>query len=228
MGATTRVEGLFIGKVAPLGADAVPSGIAKRPVTDKLWLSENGLDGDEHGDRRHHGGPDKAVHHYPFDHYAGWRSEIGAHALLDRAPAFGENLSTTGLSEAAVAIGDVFRLGNATIQVSQGRQPCWRLNLRFDVPDMALRVQESGRVGWYYRVLEPGAVSTGDELCLIDRPTPDWTIERLCRLLYVDPMNVDELASLIDLPALPAKLRATAQRRLEDGKVEDWSMRLTG
>ncbi|AWM88087.1 MOSC domain-containing protein [Microvirga sp. 17 mud 1-3] len=223
-----RIEQLLTGSVAPLGPRGIPSGIAKRPRPDRVWLGPEGLTGDEQGDRRHHGGPEKAVHHYAFDHYATWRAALGERDVLFRPGAFGENLSTTGLTEAEVAIGDIFRAGEALIQVSQGRQPCWKLNARFGVPDMATRVQTSGRTGWYYRVIEPGFVEAGDELVLVERPVPSWTIERLWRALYVDKLNIPELTAMTALTLLSENWRKHAEKRLATGQVEDWSRRLVG
>jgi MOSC domain-containing protein YiiM len=223
-----RIDRLLTGSVQPLGPRAVPSGIDKAAVTGRAWLGREGFRGDEQGDRKHHGGPEKAVHHYAFEHYARWREAIGEHDLLTRPGAFGENLSTIGLTEAQIAIGDTFRAGGAVIQVSQGRQPCWRLNLRFGLPDMALRVQTSGRTGWYYRVIQEGFVAAGDDLVLVDRLSPERTIERLWRALYVDTLNVDEFAAMAELAHLPESWRRYASRRLDSGLVEDWSHRLTG
>lgn len=219
---------VLVGTLAPLGEKKVPSGIAKKPVSERLLLSSTGFEGDAQGDLKRHGGVDKAVHHYPFDHYEKWVSDIGAAPLLEQVGAFGENISTVGLHETNVALGDVFRLGGARVEVSQGRQPCWKLNSRFGIADMSMRVQKTGRTGWYYRVLETGYVMPGDTLTLIDRTSPDWTIHRLWRTLYVDTMNRGELAQMAALERLPDGWRRYAERRLESGKVEDWSSRLTG
>jgi len=168
------------------------------------------------------------VHHYAFDHYPAWRDALGERDVLSRPGAFGENLSTSGLTEVEVAVGDIFRAGEALIQVSQGRQPCWKLNARFGVPDMALRVQTSGRTGWYYRVIEPGFVAAGDDLILLDRPAPEWTLERLWRALYVDRMNIPELTAMTGLTLLSENWRKYAKKRLATRQVEDWSRRLLG
>lgn len=228
MTSAIRIEQLLTGSIAPLGLRGIPSGIAKRPCPDRIWLGREGLTGDEQGDRRHHGGPEKAVHHYAFDHYPAWRDALGERDVLSRPGAFGENLSTSGLTEAEVAVGDIFRAGEALIQVSQGRQPCWKLNARFDVPDMALRVQTTGRTGWYYRVIEPGLVAAGDSLVLLDRPAPEWTLERLWRALYVDRMNIPELTAMTTLTLLSENWRKYAEKRLATRQVEDWSRRLLG
>lgn len=219
---------LMTGAVQPLGPQATPSAIDKRAVSGRVWLGREGLAGDAQGDRKHHGGLEKAVHHYAFEHYEAWRETIGERDVLNRPGAFGENLSSTGLTEADIAIGDTFRAGEAVVQVSQGRQPCWKLNLRFGVPDMSRRVQTTGRTGWYYRVLEEGFVAEGDELVLVDRISPDWTLGRLQRALYVDTLNFDELAAMAALTHLPDNWRRYAARRLETRQIEDWSSRLTG
>lgn len=221
-----HIEALLTGPVRPLGPRGIPSGIDKHPVERRLWLGRNGFVSDGQGDLKHHGGPEKAVHHYPFDHHAAWRDEIGELALLNRPGAFGENVSTRGLVEADVAVGDLFRAGGALIQVSQGRQPCWKLNDRFGVPDMSWRVQTTGRTGWYYRVIEEGHVEAGDPIMLIDRPSPDWTIARLSRILYVDMLDPDALAAVAALAHIAENWRVLAARRLATGEVEDWSRRL--
>ncbi|MGB3897411.1 MAG: MOSC domain-containing protein [Mesorhizobium sp.] len=219
---------LLTGLAKPLPGNEALSGIAKAPVERPLRLGTNGFEGDEQADRRVHGGPEKAVHHYPFDHYPVWRTELGFLPVLQRAGGFGENISATGPTEASVAVGDIFRLGTALIQVSQGRQPCWKLNRRFEVLDMARRVQRTGRTGWYYRVLQPGTVEPQDRLDLIDRLAPDWTLHRLWHALYVDRLNRQELTGIAALDVLAEGWRKYAARRLDSGKVEDWNRRLDG
>jgi len=219
---------LLTGRVSVLPGSDKTSGIDKHPVQAALALGLSGFQGDEQADLRVHGGPEKAVHHYPRDHYDAWRADLGALAVLDAPGAFGENISLTGPTERSVAVGDVFRLGTALVQVSQGRQPCWKLNLRFGVPDMARRVQTTGRTGWYYRVLEPGQVAPGDRLELVDRLAPDWSLWRLWHTLYVDRMNLPELQAMAGLEVLAEGWRRYALRRVESGQVEDWSKRLEG
>lgn len=224
--AGTGLLSLRVGGIAPLGPGAVPSAIGKQPVAGRLSLTRLGLAGDDQADRRHHGGPDKALHHYPAQHYAAWRNELPERASLFEPGGFGENLSTLGLDEGNVCLGDIFRLGSATIQVSQGRQPCWKLNLRFGLEDMARRVQAGGRTGWYYRVLEAGEVAPGDTLTLVARPHPDWPLARLLHHWYVDRLDRPALAAIADLEALSPSWRQLAGQRLESGRVEDWSRRL--
>jgi MOSC domain-containing protein YiiM len=223
-----RVDTLLTGALAPLGPREIPSGIIKTPVDGPTFLGSEGLVTDRQGDLKNHGGTDKAVHHYSIDHYATWSREIGTRDVLTRAGAFGENFSSAGLNERDIAIGDVFGVGSAIVEVSQGRLPCWKLNQRFDVPDMALRVQASGRTGWYYRVLQPGKIAPGDGLVPLDRVTPQWTTARLHRLFYIDPFSPEELAEAAALTHLAEGWRKCARRRLETRRVEDWTPRLTG
>jgi len=223
-----QLNALLTGSLKPLGTDGITSGIDKQAVDHPLYLSRSGFASDRQADLKHHGGTSKAVHHYPMDHYGLWKQEIGSHAIFDRPGAFGENISTYGLTEADVAIGDTFRLGGAIVAVSQTRQPCWKLNIRFDCADMAKRVQKTARTGWYYHVIEEGTVSPQDELVLLDRPQAQWPLTRLWTLLYVDTMNADELSALANLPLLPENIRNLACRRLESRQTESWNKRLFG
>jgi MOSC domain-containing protein YiiM len=218
---------LRVGRALPFGPNGEPSAIDKRTVLGAVRVTKVGLAGDEQGDPRHHGGPEKALHHYPADHYTGWSSEV-ADVSADRwsIGAFGENLSTRGLVEPDVFVGDVFRLGDALVQISQARQPCWKLNIRFGRADMSRRVQASGRTGWYYRVLEAGDAAPGDELRLVDRPCPDWPLPRLLHHLYVDPLDRSGLEAMAALPLLAESWREIAARRLASGRIEEWSRRL--
>jgi len=224
------IDAVLAGKVAPLGAHGKRSAIHKIALAARTHVSETGLEGDHQYERKHHGGPEKALHHYSRDHYAAWREEwpeTSAGLMRFDAPgAFGENISTSGLNEADVCVGDVYRFGTVIVQVSQPRQPCWKLNLHFSRDDMSRRVQDTRRTGWYYRVLEPGEVSAGDVVERLARPHADWSIERLLRVFYVDRDDREALEEMSTLEALTPSWRSTAAKRLESGKTESWSMRL--
>ncbi len=216
-------------RLSPLGPKDAPSGICKQPAPGPWRISRNGLDGDCQGDPRHHGGPEKALHHYPREHYAAWIADDPALApALAAPPAFGENISTLGAAEETVCIGDIFVFGGALLQVSQGRQPCWKLNVRFNRSDMARRVQQTGRTGWYYRVLRDGVIEAGDRLDCVERPCPEWPLSRLSELLYRRVLDLDALAAMAALRELAPSWRELAARRLERRAVEDWSARLDG
>ncbi len=224
------IDTLLIGTPEPLGPKGVPSSIqARRPVPGPVQADENGLFGDRVGDDKVHGGAEKAIHLYPFDHYARWAAEQPLMVPHLAAPgAFGENFSVAGVTEADVCLGDVVEVGGAQLQVSQARQPCWKLGVRFGLPALPRLVQKSGRTGWYYRVLKPGAISQGDPIRLLDRPHPAWDIAHTLRTLYVDTLNREALEELAELTGASPGLRRLAANRLANAMVEDWGRRLDG
>src|SRR5690606_26325916 len=173
------------------------------------------------GDLRVHGGPDKAVHHYAHAHYPLWRAELGALPVLAAPGAFGENLASSGLTEQHLCLGDQVRVGSVLLEVSQSRQPCWKLNDHFAVPDMARRVQQTGRTGWYYRVLQAGTLQAGDAITLVARPWPQWPLARVIDVLYHQPFDAAVLQALAALPLTPS-WRRLVEGRLARGHVEDW------
>lgn len=223
----TPVLALLVGAAVPYTRVGSRSTIAKRQVEGPLAIGPTGLHGDEQGDPRVHGGPDKAVHHYAWDHYTAWRNELPARAVLDAPGAFGENISTLGWTEQTICIGDVVQVGTALLEVSQGRQPCWKLNDRFDLADMARRLQASGRTGWYYRVLEPGQARSGDTMHVLARPHPDWPLGRLLEMLYHRTLDRELLEQAATLP-LPESWTRLIHNRLRTASVEAWDKRLIG
>jgi MOSC domain-containing protein YiiM len=146
----------------------VYSGIAKQPVQPGvvLWLSLGNLSGDSQADLSVHGGPDKAVYAYPSEHLAAWETELGG--PLGTAP-FGENLSTRGVTEESVCVGDRWRWDEAILEVSQPRWPCFKLALYRRKADIQARMKTSGRTGWYLRVIEPGEVTVGSSIEVVER-----------------------------------------------------------
>lgn len=195
-----RLNALLTGVIAPLD-EKRKSAIAKRPVDGPVRLSFAGLEGDFQADKYHHGGADKAVHLYPFDHYARWRGDMPDHPRLATPGGFGENFSTTGLLEDQVCIGDRFRIGTALIEVSQGRKPCSIQGRFLNWPKLPELMVKERRSGWYARVIEEGVVAAGDMLTLVDRPLPDWSVMRVFGLLIAgdhkaDPAALDVLAAM--------------------------------
>jgi MOSC domain-containing protein YiiM len=143
----------------------VRSGIFKEPVGGPVWLSRLSLAGDIQADRRHHGGPDQAIYLYPYEHYAAWLAALGRE---DLSPGFfGENFTTEGVLENVTRAGDIFRFGGATLQVTKPRLPCFKLGLRVGSPSFVREFLESGRLGFYLRVLEEGEVAAGDTIELL-------------------------------------------------------------
>lgn len=147
----------------------ISSGIAKLPVAGETvaldWLN---LAGDRQADLRVHGGPNKAVYAYPAEHIATWNEEL-APASPFGPGTFGENLTVRGWLEDAVLIGDVWAWGEARLQVSEPRYPCFKLGMRTGRRDIIKRMTANGRSGWYLRVLQPGVVPTRGELTLVER-----------------------------------------------------------
>lgn len=203
------------------------SAIDKQPRAGRIDVARDGLSGDEQGDRRVHGGPDKAVHCYAWSHHAAWQRELPSVGRFGQPGAFGENFCIEGIDEADVCLGDQWACGSAVFEVSQGRQPCWKLNDRFGVPDMSRRVQDSLRTGWYLRVLQPGAVSAGDAVELIARAHPDGPLTLLLSAIRDRSCDPVLLTRLLQLP-LPASWRRLFNSRLECGRVESWAARLEG
>lgn len=161
---------IFIGTVGPLPGSGRPTAMLKHPAPGPLEIGLEGFVGDQQADRRVHGGPEKAVHLYPADHYARLAERFPEAAGELRPGTLGENLSTQGLTEADVCIGDIFILGSARLQVCQPRSPCWKIDSRFGVDGMAAWIAETGLTGWYWRVLVPGRAQDGDVLQLAERP----------------------------------------------------------
>lgn len=225
-----KIRCLLAGKPEPFAGTDVVSAIAKIPIEGPVEIGSLGFVSDQQADTRLHGGMEKAVHHYPFDHYASWRAELPATSqeVLRQPGAFGENISTVGLTESDVCVGDIWRTESVVLQISQGRQPCFKLNHRFHVPDMAQRVQQSMRTGWYYRVLEAGKVYSGASMHLEQRPLPEWPVSRMLNHLYIDTLNIDALHAISDLKLLTEPWRQLARRRIQTRSVENWSKRQNG
>jgi MOSC domain-containing protein YiiM len=205
------VFALLAGKARYL-ARGEASAIAKSPVPGPVKIRYLGLEGDEQADLRVHGGPDKALHHYPHDHYARWSEMKAGEPLLAAPGAFGENVATLGLVEDQVCIGDRFRLGSALLEISQGRQPCWKQGERLHWAALPALMVKEHRSGWYYRVIEEGVAEPGDALSLVERPLPAWTVRRVFGLLVAGEHRTDPAAlrELAGMPTLFAGWRARA------------------
>jgi len=142
--------------------ETVPTSIFKAPVAGRVRVANLGIEGDHQSDLAVHGGADKAVYAYPSEHYAYWREELPGAELPWGA--FGENLTTEGLLEDRVHIGDRFRIGTAEFIVTQPRMPCFKLGIRFGRADMVKRFMRSGRSGFYLAVLREGQIGAGDAI----------------------------------------------------------------
>jgi MOSC domain-containing protein YiiM len=211
---TIRLHSVQVGQIAPLGPDGVPSGFVKHSVAHRVDVAELGLTGDEQADLTVHGGPEKAVYGYAMRHYPAWRSEYPEHGTVLAPGAFGENLTIDGLDEDDIFVGDVHRIGSARLQVCQPRQPCFKFALHFNDNRLPKAMVRSGRSGWYYRVLEPGALGAGDEVQLVDRPQPGFRFSRLVSIINRGQATVEEIAALATMTEVASWLRKLAQDRM--------------
>jgi MOSC domain-containing protein YiiM len=208
------IDGLYAGQVALLAGDSRSSAIVKTAVNGARLLTADGLAGDAQADRRVHGGAGKALHHYPAEHYA--RLAAAFPDAQHLAPGgLGENLSTHGLTEEDICIGDVFRLGGARIQVSQPRTPCWKIDHRCDCEGVAALIAEHGLAGWYYRVLDPGAVAPGDRLEHVGRPAGAVTLAQFWRVIRAPRPSVAALLRLANADGLDAQWIGKLTQRVE-------------
>ena len=217
---------VFVGKVRDYDGSR-PSAIGKIQVDGELTLGDLGLEGDEQAEKKIHGGPDRALCHYPREHYAHWARELPQQADLFCAPAFGENLSTEGLTEKNVYIGDIFRWGEALIQVTQPRSPCFKLNYHFAVSDMAQLMQNSGKTGWLYRVVAGGQVSSDAPLALVSRLS-DVSVHEAGTIAWQMPFDDDQYRRLLSAAGLSVSWSRTMQKRRLSGQIENNSRRLWG
>jgi MOSC domain-containing protein YiiM len=200
-----RLLSIQVGAPAAHGADAISSkpwrsGIFKFPVEGQVWVSALNLKGDGQEDLKNHGGPFRAVLAYSAEHYPQWRTELGRPDFPFGA--FGENLTVTHLTEKTVCLGDVYAVGGVRLQVSQPRMPCWKLARRWGIKDLSARVQEKAMGGWYHRVLQEGYIEAEQEVVLIDRPYPQYTIDTLFALMSEWMEDREALAELSTLEAL--------------------------
>jgi len=217
---------VFVGKVRDYQGSR-PSAIAKLQVEGELMLTETGIAGDEQAEKSYHGGTDRALCHYPREHYAHWAQMFPQQAALFCAPAFGENLSTSGLTEKNVFIGDIFRWGDALIQVTQPRSPCFKLNFHFGISDMSTQMQSSGRIGWLYRVIAGGNVSAQAPLELVSRVS-DISVYDAAAIAWFQPFDDEQYHRLLAAAGLSASWTRTMQKRRLSSKIEDNSRRLLG
>lgn len=175
------------------------TGFFKTPVAGPVFVGNTNLVGDGQADLKHHGGVDKAVLAYSAEHYPKWREEL----RLPDMPfgAFGENLTISALSEESVCIGDIFRIGPVTFEVSQPRQPCWKLARRWRMHELVRLVVHNGRTGWYLRVLVEGCIEAGMPVELLERPNSAWPIARANKILH---HCKTDLALTLQLAAVPS------------------------
>ncbi|MEH6446396.1 MAG: MOSC domain-containing protein [Oceanospirillaceae bacterium] len=224
---------VFTGKVEHV--QGITSAINKRVISGDVFLSKLGLEGDECASTSFHGGVERALHHYPYEHYQYWQQTYTAFSelVLERwefleLAGMGENISTIGLNEENICIGDQFRWGEAIIEVSQPRSPCHNLNKRWGVEKFSVTMQELSYCGWLYRVLQTGTVNASSSLELISRPENALSIKQVCDRYFAQPLNVEGLHELQSLTALSNSWQKQIEKRIKTGELENWNFRLLG
>jgi MOSC domain-containing protein YiiM len=200
-------EVLFRGEV-------VTTGIFKEPVQGRVRLLKLNLDGDKQADLTVHGGPDKAIYAYPSENYQYWRPQFPGTTLSYGT--FGENLTTEGLMEDMVNIGDKFQIGNSVkIIATQPRMPCFKLGVKFGRMDIIKRFLASGRPGIYFKVLQEGEIGAEDEIQLISREKNKVTVKDIVRLYVDDEKDIETMQRAVRIKALPEGWRDHFRRQIE-------------
>lgn len=217
--------GVYIGQVEY--RYGMRTAIEKYATEELLFLDFTGLSGDACAEKHFHGGVERALHHYPAEHYQYWQQEYGSHYAF-QAAGMGENISTLGMDEHNVYLGDRYQWGDAIIEVSQPRSPCYKLNQRWDIANFADEMQATTRCGWLYRVLQTGLVGVHQPLKLLERPDNAMTLFDVCAYFFGDPLNPEGLAQLAEQKKLSKSWRDKVAQRQISGKVEDWQARLNG
>ncbi|MBA2176436.1 MOSC domain-containing protein [Halobacillus locisalis] len=189
------------------------SAYRKASVSEPTFLTFYNFEGDEQADKKNHGGRDKAVCLYPAQHYRHWE------AHYDQAfshPAFGENLTVDGIRESEACIGDIYRLGDALLQISEPRKPCYIIARTHGIDDFPAQVTKVGYTGFYLRVLQEGRVTAGDDLTLVERHPDEVTVEDVNEVRYHDRDNEEKLTRIINVDALASGLKETLQKRIKN------------
>ncbi|CAM4121361.1 MOSC domain-containing protein [Paenibacillus alkaliterrae] len=200
------------------GKKIYQSAIKKQSVKDPLFLSKLGLVGDEQA-YEHHGGENKALCLYPYDYYDHWRNMF---KNMVEAALFGENLTVVGLTEDKAHIGDIFSFGEAIIQVSEPRNPCYKLAAKYEVPDLILKVRNTGYTGFLLRVLKEGMVSASDYLTLIEPHPQQVSVSLVNDLKFHDRFNPEKLNKVLQVKELSESLRNALKEQFESGKKNGW------
>ena len=191
----------------------VITGIYKKPRQGSFLLRETNIDGDKQVDLKNHGGLDKAVYAFPYEHYAFYHEHLrqGSYEYGE----FGENLTTEGLVESSVHIGDQFQIGTSIIEVSQPRAPCFKLAMKMGTPKVVRLMLDSGKTGFYFRVIREGLIEVG-EVKRVFKNEAAQSVEEIHNLMFFEIINVRELKRALLNPALGQSLQDEFSKRLKN------------
>jgi MOSC domain-containing protein YiiM len=210
-----RIASVNVGlpREVPFGNETVRTGIFKEPVAGRVAVRRLNLEGDAQADLSVHGGADKAVYAYPIENYDYWREQLPNRELS--LGIFGENLTTRGLREDALHIGDELRIGTARLVVTQPRLPCFKLGIRFGDPAIIAQFVASHRPGFYLAVLEEGAIGPGDAVEIVHEDEHRLTVTELFRLIAFDKTNTEQMRRALRVRHLAAVWRRKFEDRLK-------------
>lgn len=203
-----KILGLFVGKPKEFGPKKFVTAIDKSPVTTSMKVNFESIEGDQVNNLKFHGGLDRVVHHYSLEQYDYLKSIFPEHKDLFVPGSYGENLTTEKLTEKDLCIGDIFQLGKVKLQLTEGRKPCGTIDIKYGIRGVLKEIKNSGRYGWFYKVLEEGEVSLEDHFELIERPFPNLNLKRTIHELF-QQKNKDlvYLKEVFKCPALSLRWR---------------------
>ncbi|MDX5881417.1 MOSC domain-containing protein [Bacillus cereus group sp. BfR-BA-00999] len=203
-------------KEVTYGGKVIHTGINKKQVKEPVYLSFVKFNGDGQADLVHHGGVDKAVCVYTGDHYPYWEKELNQDLVYG---AFGENITVSDMREEDVCIGDTFQIGEAVVQVTQPRQPCFKLAKKYNIPKLPLYFQETGYTGFYFRVLKEGWVSSVDTLKRLQSDPKGVSVAFANRIMHKEKQNIEGIKRILEVNALSSSWRKSFEKRISGEEI---------
>ena len=203
-------------KEVTYGGKVIHTGISKKQVKEPVYLSFVKFNGDGQADLVHHGGVDKAVCVYTGDHYPYWEKELNQDLVYG---AFGENITVSDMREEDVCIGDTFQIGEAVVQVTQPRQPCFKLAKKYNIPKLPLYFQETGYTGFYFRVLKEGWVSSVDTLKRLQSDPKGVSVAFANRIMHKEKQNIEGIKRILEVNALSSSWRKSFEKRISGEEI---------
>lgn len=196
--------------------NAIVTGIFKTPINGTVKLTKLNLEGDGQADLKVHGGVNKAIYVYPFEHYDFWKNELNRNDFSYGQ--FGENFTILGVLEDQIHMGDIFKIGSAVLEVTQPRMPCYKLGIKMQLATFPKKFLKSGRSGFYMKVLEEGEVKAKESFEITHTNDKDLTVRDLWHLVFFDPENTEDAIRALKLPSLGPEWRQPLEQRLvKDG-----------
>ena len=177
-----KIIGLYTGKLTKIGEKRSETGIYKQSVAH-VSVNELGIIGDIQADKRFHGGPEKALHQYALSSYEKISKRYPLLHKKAKPGMIGENVSVTDMNEHNVCIGDIYKVGSSILQVSSPRIPCWKIDAKFNQPNLNQFISQNRLNGWYYRVLQPGNITLKDEFLLQQRLNTYVTVDTMLKVI---------------------------------------------